>query len=61
MIAEPTGEDDLIDALQARRLGLVRARATWEKKAEALRERIESNAKRSIGGGSKGDGASSGK
>ncbi|CAK7223079.1 hypothetical protein SBRCBS47491_005079 [Sporothrix bragantina] len=63
MIVEPTGEDDLIAALEARRLGLVQARATWEKKAETLRERIESKAKRNIGGesGSGTGTASSGK
>ncbi|CAK7263698.1 hypothetical protein SEPCBS57363_000702 [Sporothrix epigloea] len=61
MIAEPTGEDDLIAALEARRLGLVQARATWEKKAEVLRERMESSSQGNIGGGSASNGASSGK
>ncbi|CAK7219153.1 hypothetical protein SCUCBS95973_003723 [Sporothrix curviconia] len=61
MITEPTGEDDLIAALEARRRGLVQARATWERKAEALRERITNNAKRNIDSRSGSDNASSGK
>lgn len=58
MSAEPAGEDDLIAALETRRRGLVQTRESWEKKAEVLRERMASNAQRSIGGGS-GDGGSS--
>ncbi|CAK7204272.1 hypothetical protein SEUCBS139899_007027 [Sporothrix eucalyptigena] len=61
IVSEPAGEDDLIAALEARRLGLVQARATWEKKAENLRERIESNAKRNIGGESGSGSITSGK
>ncbi|KAL1896380.1 hypothetical protein Sste5346_004765 [Sporothrix stenoceras] len=61
MAAEPAGEDDLIAALETRRRGLVQTRESWEKKAEVLRERMASNAQRSIGGGSGGSGTESGK
>ncbi|KIH87404.1 hypothetical protein SPBR_05409 [Sporothrix brasiliensis 5110] len=58
---EPAGEDDLIAALETRRRGLVQTRASWEKKAETLRERMESSAQRSIGRGSAGGSSTSGK
>ncbi|ERS98227.1 uncharacterized protein SPSK_06737 [Sporothrix schenckii 1099-18] len=61
MINEPAGEDDLIAALETRRRGLVQTRASWEKKAETLRERMESSAQRNIGRGSPGGSSTSGK
>ncbi|CAK7270610.1 hypothetical protein SEPCBS119000_004176 [Sporothrix epigloea] len=61
MVAEPTSENELIAALESRRLGLVQARATWEKKAQILRERMESSSQRHIGGGSASSSASFGK
>lgn len=62
MISQPGAEDDLIAALETRRRGLVEAKLTWEKKAQALRERMEGNSQRSIGGSSGGSsGTPSGK
>lgn len=61
IIAEPAREDELIAALETRRMNIVRTKATWEKKAEALRERMERNAQNGVVGGEGSGNAASGK
>ncbi|OAA63363.1 hypothetical protein SPI_03526 [Niveomyces insectorum RCEF 264] len=53
---EPGSEDELIASLESRRLALAQTLASWETKAQALQERMERNAQRSIGGATGGDG-----